>query len=158
MIVVDANVIIYAVRETPWTPLVRQVYARDSDWVVPALWEAEVLNGLLREVRAGSLDLDAALQAASSAAALLAGGVRGCDYAAVLRTAESEKLTAYDACYVVLARSLGVTLVTEDGRILAACPDIARCLRRFLGLSDGGPVVREARPAYRTSRRRQAKR
>ena len=153
MIVVDANVVIYLVFETSFTPLAREVYARDSDWVVPDLWEAEVLNGLMNEVRAGHTNVEDAIRAASNAATLLAGRAHRCDRAAVLRTADEARLTAYDAYYVSLARSLGVTLVTEDGRIKKNCPDAARSLRAFLGLADEPPIVREKSTAYRTRRR-----
>ena len=43
MIVVDANVIICLVRDSPVNVLAREVHARDRDWVVPELWEAEGL-------------------------------------------------------------------------------------------------------------------
>jgi len=153
MIVVDANTIIYFVRESPLTSLAREVYGRDAHWVVPPLWEAEVLNGLLREKRAGRISLDEAILAASNAAALLSRNVHECERTAVLRTAEVSGLTAYDACYVVLARSLGVKLVTEDGKIKDRCPDVAQSLRAFLGLPEGPVSVREARATYRTRKR-----
>jgi len=79
MIVVDANVIIYLVFETSFTQMARQVYHRDPDWIVPELWEAEVLNGLMNELRTGRTRLDNAVQAASNAAALIAGKVHRCD-------------------------------------------------------------------------------
>jgi predicted nucleic acid-binding protein len=152
MIVVDANTIIYLVRESPLTSLAREVYARDSDWVVPHLWEAEVLNGLMREKRAGRIGMEDAVLAASNAAGLLSHKVRACDRTAVLRTAGESGLTAYDAYYVTLARSLSVVLVTEDGRIKKNCPDVARSLKGFLGLPEEPSVAREAKAAYRTRR------
>ncbi len=44
MIVVDANIVIYLVYETSFSPMARLVFERDPDWIVPELWEAEVLN------------------------------------------------------------------------------------------------------------------
>jgi predicted nucleic acid-binding protein len=154
MIVVDANVVIYLVFETSFTPLAREVYARDSDWVVPDLWEAEVLNGLLNEVRAGHTTVEDALRAASNAATLLTGRAHRCDREAVLRTAQATHLTAYDAYYVVLARTLGVQLVTEDAAIRRNCPDVARSLKAYLGQEEGPAIVRERRTAYRTRGRK----
>jgi predicted nucleic acid-binding protein len=156
MIVVDANIIIYLVRECAFTPMARKVYAMDPCWMVPELWEAEVLNGFMREVRAGHLDLEHAIRASSNAATLLAGKVRKCDRAAVLRIADNSGLTAYDAYYVALARSLGVVVITEDGRILRNCPDVARSLKTFLGIEEFPTVVREKRAAYRARRKRQS--
>lgn len=76
------------------------------------------------------------------------------DKEAVLRTANETGLTVYDAYYVTLARSLGVLLVTEDGKIKRNCPDVARSLESFVGLPGVRPgVVREKRAVYRTRRR-----
>lgn len=139
MIVTDANIIIYLVRDTSYSALARQAYAQDRHWVVPPLWHAEVMNALLGEVRAGYLDLDEAVAATNNASLILSDRVHECDSAAVLRTAAESRLTAYDACYVALARSLGVVLVTEDRGIRANCPDVARSLRAFLGLPEEQP-------------------
>jgi len=153
MIVVDANVIIYLVRETPLTSLAREVYSRDSDWAVPEIWEAEVLNGLLREVRAGYIEFNGAIMAAANAAAILSGKTHKCGHSAVLRIAQEAGLTAYDAYYVTLARSLGVPLVTEDGKIIKNCPDVARSIKTFLVAPDIFPSVREPTPAYGRSKK-----
>lgn len=136
MIVADANAIIYLVRDTSFTALARQAYAQDSHWIAPPLWKPEVLNGLLSEVRAGHLNLSDAIEAANAASLIVGNRTHECDAAAVLRTAEESRLTAYDAYYVALARSLGVLLVTEDSRIKKNCPDVARSLKAFLGLPE----------------------
>lgn len=154
MIIVDANVVIYLVCQTPWTDLARQVYSTDGDWIVPDLWEPEVLNGLMVMKRGGLLGLEDAIRAWSNAADLLAGRVRKCDPPSVLRTADRDGLSAYDAQYVTLARSLGVKVVTEDRLIKENCKDVARSLRAFLGLPEEPPVVREKCAAYRTRRKR----
>ena len=153
MIVVDANVIIYMVYETSFSPLARQVHAADPDWVVPDLWEAEVLNGLMNELRAGHTRLDDVIEAARNTALLVAGKSHRCDRTTILRTADEARLTAYDAYYVALARALGVKLVTEDGRIQKHCKDVARSLKVFLGLPEEPTAVREHRTEYRTRRK-----
>lgn len=154
MIVVDANIVIYLVYETPFTALAREVYARDADWVVPELWEAEVLSGLMRIIRGGYFGLDEAGRIWANAAGILIGKVRKCEPLSVLRTAKEARLTAYDAYYVTLARSLGIILVTEDGAIKENCRDVARSLKAFLGLPEKPSVVREKRAAYRVHRKR----
>jgi predicted nucleic acid-binding protein len=153
MIVVDANIIIYLVRETPLTLPAREVYARDSDWMVPEIWEAEVLNGLLREVRAGYVELQNAITAATNAALILSGKAHKCGHSAVLRIAQNAGLTAYDAYYVALARSLGVSLVTEDGKIIKNCPDVACSIKTFLGMPDAFQSVQEPPSAYGRSKK-----
>jgi len=133
MIVVDANVVIYLVYETSFSPMARSVYAKDSAWAAPEVWESEVLNGLRNELRAGHTRFEDALLAADNAASVLTGNVHRCARSSVLRTAAETGLTAYDACYVALARSLGVVLVTEDKQTLRNCPDVPRSMQAFLG-------------------------
>ena len=149
MIVVDANIIIYLVYETPFTALAREVYAKDADWVVPEIWEAEVLNGLMNIVRSGYFGLDEANRAWTNASGILTGKARKCAPLSVLHTAKAARLTSYDAYYVTLARSSGTLLVTEDGAIQKYCPDVARSLKTFLGLPEKPSLVREKRAAYR---------
>jgi predicted nucleic acid-binding protein len=148
MIVVDANVLMALVREVSLTSVARAVYAADPDWIVPPLWKSEVLNALLNEVKAGNVTLEGALDAANMAADLLRDRVRDCEASAILATAHTCLPTAYDATYVVLARSLGLRLITEDKQILRACPDIARSMQQFLTSPEAPPAVREKRAAY----------
>jgi predicted nucleic acid-binding protein len=157
MIVVDANVIIYLIRETLFTPMAQKLYIADNCWAVPYLWEAEVLNALLMEVRAGTLDIQDAIQASSSAANVLSGNVHGCDKSAVLRTAKDSGLTAYDAYYVTLARSLGIPLITEDKQIKSRCPDVARSLDSYLTSPEKITGIREKPAAYNIKRIRDKK-
>lgn len=157
MIVADANLIIYLLRDTPFTPSARAVHAKDDDWVVPALWQAEVLNGLLREVRAGYLSIQNAMQAADYAVELLEKNVRKCDHRPVLQIAEESGLTAYDACYVALARTLNIKMVTEDRKIQQACPDTAISMKAFLNQSDASGMMRDKRRAYRVRSKRNPK-
>lgn len=155
MIVIDANIIIYLVCETPWTDLAQQAHSADGNWIVPELWEPEVLNGLMVMKRSGLLNLDDAIRAWTNASELLAGRIRSCDPPEVLRTADRDGLSAYDAQYVTLARSLGLKLVTEDRLVKRNCADVALSLRMFLGSLEEPPVVKEERSSYRTNRKRQ---
>jgi predicted nucleic acid-binding protein len=146
MIVVDANVIMALVRETTRTPEAQAIYSLDSDWTVPPLWQYEVLNALLNEVKARHLPLPLAIEVAENATRLFGDRIRHARPDDILVTARAAGLTAYDATYVALARSLGTVLVTEDKHILRACPDLARSMIQFL--SPPGPVVKEKRGAY----------
>jgi predicted nucleic acid-binding protein len=42
---------------------------------------------------------------------------------AALRAAVASRMSVYDACYVVIAQSLGATLVTSDRRLATAVSD-----------------------------------
>jgi len=153
MIAVDANVIIALVREDNLTPVARAIHRADPDWIVPPLWQSEVVNALLNEVKVGNVTLGGALEALDMASRLLGDRVRDCRPSTVLTTAHTSALTAYDATYVVLARSLGLLLITEDKQILRACPDIARSMRQFLSPPDEKQTdVREKTATYKTHR------
>ena len=152
MIVVDANVVFALVTDESVTSTARAIHAADAAWVVPSLWQSEVLNALLNGVKAGHLTMGAALTAAESASVLLRDRMRTCEAATILQTADSCRLTAYDATYVVLARSLGVPLVTEDKQVLRACPDVARSMKQFLSPPEASMAVREKPATYKTRR------
>lgn len=148
MIVVDANVVMPFVREDALTGAARSVHAADPDWVMPPLWQSEVLNALLNEVRAGYVTFNGAMQAVVMADELLGARVRDCRPEDILATAHRSGLTAYDATYVTLARSLDLPLITEDKQILRACPDVARSMRQFLLPPEPPKAVRERPGAY----------
>jgi len=157
MIAVDANVVLPLLREDTLTRASRDVRAVAPDWVVPSLLKAELANALLKDVKAGFLTIDRAVQATGTVADLIAEArVVDPPLTDVLVTAHRSSLTAYDATYVVLARSLGVPLVTEDKQILRACPDVARSMNQFLAppvKPEKPPMVRERPAAYKTRRK-----
>ncbi len=155
MIVVDANVVLPLLREDTLTGASQDVRAVAPDWAVPPLLKAELSNALLKDVKAGFLTIDRAVQAAGTAADLIS-KARLVDpsLADVLVTAHRSGLTAYDATYVVLARSLGVPLITEDQQILRACPDIALSMKQFLSPPEQSMAVRERPTAYKTRQKK----
>ena len=150
MIVVDANVVVAFLLDSPLAPDARAVRARDATWGTHPLCRSETLNALLQETKARKIALHDAIDAAETTAHLLTDRTDGCAPSAILTTAHSSGLTAYDATYVVLARSLGLLLVTEDRQILRACPDVARSMSQFLSRSEPPMAVREKRAAYGT--------
>jgi len=154
MIVVDANVLLPLLREDALTGMAQSVRATDPEWIMPSLLKIEVVNALLSEVKAGYLALDDAMRAVVMAAELTAeADIQDPLLREILTAARQSGLTAYDATYVVLARSLGVPLVTEDRQILRACPDIARSMRQFLAPPEQPPMtVRQRRVGYKTAR------
>jgi len=152
MIVVDANVVVAFLLDTPLALDAREIQSRDAEWMTLPLCQIEVWNALLQETKAKKLTLQNATAAAETAMRLLAYRTDGCDPSTVLATACSTGLTAYDATYAVLARSLDVPLITEDKQILRACPDVARSMRQFLAPPGPPMTVREKRAAYRTCR------
>ena len=128
MIVVDANVMVYAVTDTGHTGRAREVLQSASAIAVPRLWRAESANALVTLARAGYLDPRAALSVYEQLLGAFVRSERDVDSMACARTALQEGLSAYDAEYVTLARNLGCRLVTNDGRLLSAVPDVTLSL------------------------------
>ena len=123
----------------------------DTDVHVPALCDVEVASGLRRLLLTRRMDIARATEAVEDYLDLpLVRHGHESVMASIL--ALRANFTAYDATYVVLARSLGVPLVTEDKQILRACPDVARSMRQFLSPPEPPMTVREKRTTYRTRR------
>jgi predicted nucleic acid-binding protein len=85
----------------------------------PALLNYELANVCLTKIRRHPSQRDA-LRAAFGLAHRLKIETVAVDHAAVLDLAEATGLTAYDASYLWLARSLGGELVTLDRKLAAA--------------------------------------
>ncbi len=125
MIVADSNLLAYLLIPGDRTPLAESILAKDPEWATPLLCRSELRNILATYMRQNGLSLSQAQHTMELAEHIL----RGQEYAlpsdAVLETAASSGLSAYDAEFVVLAQQLGVPLVTMDKAILKAFPSIA---------------------------------
>lgn len=129
MIVADTNLVVYGVLPGERAPAADAVRHRDAVWVAPPLAASEILNVLATHVRTGRLHRDQARDAYAAARDLLR--LASPDPLDALDLAADRGLSGYDAEFVALARSLGVPLVTDDRRILQACPDLAVALDAF---------------------------
>ena len=125
MIVVDTNVVVYYLLDTPQSQLAQRILDVDPDWRVPPLWRSEFRNVAAQYMRSGMLTLEGALDAARSAEQLLFGKERAVDSARVMRLVADSNASAYDCEFVALAQALGVVLVTWDRRIRREFPDVA---------------------------------
>ena len=131
MIVVDVNVIVYLLTETPQRDSARRVRERDGDWLVPPLWRHEMLNVLATLTRQDMLDVSSALKVWRNAIALLGTREQQPDMEHSLSLAIEHGISAYDSQYVALAASLGVSLVSEDGKLQRLLPDQVVAMTRF---------------------------
>jgi len=131
VIVVDVNIISYALITGDKTPLALQVQKRDANWKVPALWRHEFLNILATSTRFGVFDINRAASTWQQAVELLRTAEVAVDMTASLRLAVELKISAYDAQYISLAKRLGVQCVTEDRKLRRACSDVAVSMTEF---------------------------
>lgn len=132
MIVVDAQVLLYAALPYDLSPTVRSIRLVDDVWVAPPLWRSEFRNALAGHMRRRSLARRAAERAFADAEELLIEEPRPAT-SAVLGLVETSPCTAYDLEYVAVARSLDVILVTNDRQILDSFPGTAVSLESFAG-------------------------
>jgi len=132
VIVADTNLIAYFYVKGEYSDLANQVLLRDPRWAAPLLWRSEFRNTLVKCVRGGLVDLDDAYRIMNKAESLMAGSEYAVVSGDVLNLAASSACSAYDAEFVVLARGLGVPLVTMDKDLLESFPETAVSPARFL--------------------------
>ena len=122
MIVVDTNILMsFALRDEVGLRLRR----RDPEWAAPLIAVSELRNALLGYVRQGLATANEAKRMNAAALTALRGRIHPVDGDEVLDAALECGLTAYDAEFVVCARTLGAPLVTLDGAVLRGAPDAA---------------------------------
>jgi predicted nucleic acid-binding protein len=126
MLVVDANVLAYFLVEGEKTGQARLLHSIDPDWQAPALLFYEIANFLAQSAIRGGVSLEAAQAAFATALKLVTPVRRRFPGNRTIEIAVKLRLSAYDACYLATAESLGVPLATEDGRLLRLAPEIAR--------------------------------
>ena len=62
MICVDTNIICYRYMGSPRSQAADAAWAKDSAWIVPALWRSEFRNALAGSIRRRTLTADEAIQ------------------------------------------------------------------------------------------------
>jgi len=154
MIVVDANVLSFYLIQGERTAAAYALQAKDPEWSVPTFWSIEFLSILRKYIRFNGMPLAAALNLLDQAQTLLAANEAQPPLDIVLRDALRWGITVYDAQYVSLAKLYGIPCVTEDGRVLQRCPDVAISLADFLKAPPAGEFIREPPARYRPRRPR----
>ena len=122
MIVVDTNLVAYAVLPGPRTADALTVAERDAEWVAPALWRRELRNVLATMMRVRGLSLAHALSAFHAAEQLVTDATIEPSTDECLRLAARGRVSASDAEFVFVAGALGLPLVTADKRLARAFP------------------------------------
>lgn len=129
MIVADTNLVVYFAIRGERVESAERVRQRDADWVAPPLWASEFRNVLATHVRVGRLTPVHARDVWAAGRALV--GDVEVDPLAALDAAFAYGLSGYDAEFVALGKALGTQVVTDDRRVLAACPEWAVSLDDF---------------------------
>lgn len=132
MIVVDANVTAYLMLEGDRTPLARDVFRCDPEWLAPPIWPHEFVNILATYAKRDRRELAGYLRILDQALSLVDGYKDGIEMAPVLDLAVTHQLSAYDAQYVYLAQMRRLPLITEDTRILRAAPNVAMSMADYI--------------------------
>jgi len=128
VIVVDTNVIAYAVLPGERTRAALALAERDPEWVAPALWRRELRNVLATVMRVHRLPLDRALAAFSAAEGLVTDATVQPSTEDCLRMAARGRVSAWDAEFVCVADAVGLPLVTADRRLARAFPGLVVAL------------------------------
>jgi len=135
MIVADASLLANLL--IPWldNASAEAVLQRDPVWHAPALWSSEFRHTLLKYIRAKDLAQVAANDLMMKAQTSMETASIEMASPDVIATAVTLEISTYDAEYVVLARKLGLALVTYDKRLAKAASDIAFLPTDFLSRS-----------------------
>lgn len=133
MIVADTNLLAYLFLGGPDRQHARTVLRMDSEWHAPYLWRSEFRNVLATVMRTRGLALVEAVAVAREAEAFMGNGEHAVGSVDVLRLASLSGRSAYDCEFVVLAQALEVPLVTSDGALREAFPEVAVAPEEFGG-------------------------
>ena len=133
MIVVDTNLVAYAVVPGERTADALTIAERDPDWVAPALWRRELRNVLATLMRVRQLSLASAVKAFEAAERLVTDATIEPSTEECLRLAARGRVSAWDAEFVFVAEALGLPLVTADRRLVRAFPGRVVSLKDLIG-------------------------
>jgi len=154
MIVVDANVIAYFFIEGEKSESARKVHTKDNHWTMPGMWRHEFLNILTTSCLFAELPLATAHRIWRDAENLAQGNEYSPDMSGVLALACEHSITAYDAEYVFLAKSLGIPCITEDKALRSKFHGTAVSMAEFVKPDSAPMLVRESRTTCTTRRKR----
>ena len=132
MIVADSNLIAYLLIPGDKSARADEVLLKDPEWAVPLICRSEVRNILTLYMRHEGMSLSQARETMEKAESLWRGREFAVPSDAVLELTFHHGVTAYDGEFVVLAKQLGVPLVTFDKPVRKAFPHIAISAEDFL--------------------------
>ena len=135
MVAVDSNILVYLLLGAEHTPRARALLEFDADWHSDAFVLVELTNALATAMRVRNLPLARAAAALAKAAGVIEPGLHMAGHADVLALAAHLRISAYDARFLVVARDLGLRLVTEDTKLRKAAPMLTQSLAEALDVT-----------------------
>jgi predicted nucleic acid-binding protein len=132
MIVIDANILIYALIECDNSIMIPQLRKKDADWRTTGLCLHETLNVLVTYQRRGLLTLEQCRELLKSATRFITVAQCEVDMEASLVFAAKYGISGYDAQYAALAQTLAVPLITEDRKLRQSVPGLAISMQEFI--------------------------
>jgi predicted nucleic acid-binding protein len=132
MVVVDTNILAYLLLAGDRTADARALLKRDADWRSESFALIEFTNVLATAMRARGLLPRQANTVLEQAQNLMEPGLHAANHADVLALAFQFKVSAYDARFLAVAKTLGKKLVTEDAKLRNAAPEITQSLAEAL--------------------------
>ena len=132
MIVVDTNVMLRLLVGGQDGADAARLLELDGDWAAPGILMSELRNVLLGFTRRGALTPDQAKAMINDASLVMGDRIAEAGSVQVFDVALECALTAYDAEFVALARTLGIPLATLDNAILRGAPDVAASLETLV--------------------------
>ena len=132
MIVADSNLIAYLLIPGDKSELADAVLLKDADWAVPLICRSEIRNILTLYMRHEGMSLAQGRTTMEKAERLWNGREYAVPSDDVLELTYRHDVTAYDGEFVVLAKQLGIPLVTFDKAVRKAFPALALSAEDFL--------------------------
>lgn len=129
---VDTNILAFAVIEGPQTAFARELLHKDGEWRSEHYALIELSNVLVTAMRVRGFELAVAETAQATARQLIGPGLITVDEIDVIRLAHHYRVAAYDARFLVAAHELGVRLITEDKKLRHAVPELTQSLDEAL--------------------------
>jgi predicted nucleic acid-binding protein len=128
MLLVDTNVVAYLLIEGNHTEAAQQLRRRDPDWRSEAFLLVEFTNMLASSIANKRMTFRLAQDFLGKAVALFDGKLRSMSPASVLAAAVRHGVSAYDARFLALAKTIGLPIVTEDKKLRTAAPELTQSL------------------------------
>jgi predicted nucleic acid-binding protein len=125
MIVADSNLLAYLLIPGEKSALSERILQRDPLWAAPLLCRSELRNILALYMRHRGMSLAEAQRSMETAEIVLGKREYAVPSDEVLALTARHAATAHDAEFVVLARQLGVPLITFDEPLRKTFSDVA---------------------------------